>query len=214
MSTERRPRDAYLTLQEVGRQPRFFPLAKPITRIGRATDNDIVLDDPRISRLHAEVKRNGHRFEVDDARSRNGTFVNGMGVPVGQARVLVSGDRVSVGGFQLTFYDPASTVVADSNPGIVLEDRTGEVRVSGQLLSLTPKEYVLLRMLLAQPGAVCGREDIALLVWPEYGGQVADYNIDNLVARLRQKIEREARSTARIISVKKRGYRLVLEETR
>jgi pSer/pThr/pTyr-binding forkhead associated (FHA) protein len=201
-------------MEEVGAQPRFFPLSKPVVRIGRATDNDIVLDDPRVSRLHAEVKRNGHRFEVDDARSRNGTYVNGMGVLAGQGRVLASGDRLSVGGFHLTFHDPASTVVADSNPGIVLEDRTGEVRVGAQLISLTPKEYVLLRMLLAQPGAVCGREDIARVVWPEYGGQIADYNIDNLVARLRQKIEREARSTARIISVKKRGYRLIVEESR
>ncbi len=201
-------------MEETGRAPRFFPLTKAVIRIGRASDNDIILDDPRVSRLHAEVRRNGHRFEVEDAQSRNGTFVNGVGVQVGGTRTLVSGDRVSVGGFNLSFHDPASTVVADSNPGVVLEDRTGEVRVGGQLLALTPKEYVLLRMLLAQPGAVCGRDDIARLVWPEYAGQVADYNIDNLVARLRQKIEREARSGARIISVKKRGYRLILEESR
>jgi pSer/pThr/pTyr-binding forkhead associated (FHA) protein len=200
-------------MDEAGRGARFFALAKPITRIGRAADNDIVLDDPRVSRLHAEVRRNGHRFEVDDIHSRNGTFVNGVGIPPGDPRSMATGDRILVGGFYLSFHDPASTVVADSNPGIVLEDRTGEVRVGGQLVALTPKEYVLLRMLLSQPGNVCGRDDIARLVWPEYAGQVADYNIDNLVARLRQKIERDQHSSARIVSVKKRGYRLLLGDT-
>jgi DNA-binding response OmpR family regulator len=211
---EQRPRDPYLVREDAGRPPHFFPLAKQVTRIGRAADNDIVLDDPRVSRLHAEVMRHGHRFVVEDARSRNGTFVNGVGVPPGEQRPLVSGDRLMVGGFYLGFRDPASTVVTDSNPGLVLEDRTGEVHIGGRLVSLTPKEYVLLRLLIGQAGTVYARDDIARVVWPEFDGQVADYNIDNLVARLRQKIERDPNASARIVSVKKRGYRLMLGEAR
>jgi pSer/pThr/pTyr-binding forkhead associated (FHA) protein len=196
---DQRPREPYLVLEEAGRGRRFFALAKPLVKIGRANDNDIVLDDPRVSRLHAYVKRSTHRFMVEDASSRNGTFVNGVGVAPGDQRVLVSGDRLMVGGFYLSFQDPASTVVSDKNPGVVLEDRTGEVRVGGQSVALTPKEYVLLRMLMNQPGAVCARDEIAQVVWPEYEGQIADYNIDNLVARLRQKIERGPHASARIV---------------
>ena len=106
-------------------------------RAGERTDLELVLEPARFTtlrfrlpdgvavpeRVRAEVRRNGHRYEVEDARSRNGTFVNGVGVQQGEARLLVSGDRLLVGGFFLNFHDPASTVVADSSPGLVLDDR-------------------------------------------------------------------------------------------
>jgi DNA-binding response OmpR family regulator len=149
---------------------------------------------------------------VEDAGSRNGTVVNGVGLQSGDRRVLVSGDRLLFGGFLLSFYDPASTSVADNNAGVVLDERANEVRIGGEQVALTPKEYVLLRLLLTVPGAVVARDDIARVVWPEFSGQVADYNIDNLIARLRQKVERDSGSLARIVSVKKRGYRLLLGE--
>src|SRR5438128_1917995 len=41
MARDQRPRDPYLALEEPGRAPRFFPLSKPVIRIGRAGDNDI-----------------------------------------------------------------------------------------------------------------------------------------------------------------------------
>ena len=81
-------------------------------------------------------------------------------------------------------------------------------------LGVTPKEFTLLRMMTEKPGIICERDEIARAVWPEYEGQVADYQIDNLVARVRHKVERRARAGVRIIAVKKRGYRLVLSDQR
>src|SRR6202011_4874393 len=99
-----------------------------------------------------------------------------------------SGDVVTIGEFRLQFHDPASTAIAEVAQGLAFNDSLAEVRIGGELVNLPPKEYVLLRLLMERPGQVCGREEIARGVWPEYEGQVADYNIDNLVTRLRHKI--------------------------
>jgi ABC-type multidrug transport system ATPase subunit len=50
-------------------------------KIGRAADNDIVVDnDLRVSNYHAELRSSGGRYEIVDVGSRNGTFVNGQRV--------------------------------------------------------------------------------------------------------------------------------------
>jgi transcriptional regulator with GAF, ATPase, and Fis domain len=64
-------------------------------RLGRvAGDVDLVLDDPRLSRVHARFARAGLVVEVQDLGSRNGTFVNGERV---ERRALGLGDVVRVG---------------------------------------------------------------------------------------------------------------------
>jgi ABC-type multidrug transport system ATPase subunit len=65
-------------------------------RIGRATDNDLELDDVRISRHHAEVRaRAGGGYEVVDLRSSNGTFLNGARV---SEHAIHDGDYIGIGG--------------------------------------------------------------------------------------------------------------------
>jgi pSer/pThr/pTyr-binding forkhead associated (FHA) protein len=63
--------------------------------IGRATDCDRVVDEPTVSRHHAELRRDGGRWLLRDLGSRNGTRVNGMLVlePV----EVRPGDRVALG---------------------------------------------------------------------------------------------------------------------
>jgi hypothetical protein len=63
--------------------------------VGRAVDNDLVLDDPSLSRKHAKLRRlGGGRLEVEDANSANGTYVNGR--KVGRAQ-LGPGDTLRFG---------------------------------------------------------------------------------------------------------------------
>lgn len=76
-----------------------FPLADSPVMIGRGLDNDIVLDDARVSRRHAQLWNNGGQFAVLDQGSTNGTFVNG--VPVTGTHPLKSGDILSLGGLEL-----------------------------------------------------------------------------------------------------------------
>lgn len=68
-----------------------------VVRIGRAPDNDIVLDanhDREASGHHAELRREGNAWIVVDLGSRNGTFVGGERV---ERRQLVSGDEIALG---------------------------------------------------------------------------------------------------------------------
>lgn len=72
-----------------------FELAPEVTTVGRGRGVDIALDDPSVSRLHAELVRRGEHVYVSDlGLSTNGTRVNGR--PVGR-RTLVEGDVLSFG---------------------------------------------------------------------------------------------------------------------
>lgn len=79
---------------------RSFAVSKTLLTVGRGLDNDLVIDDARVSRHHAQVVfRHGH-YLLRDLRSTNGTFVNNQPV---EAVVLAPGDLISFGGFEILF---------------------------------------------------------------------------------------------------------------
>jgi len=63
--------------------------------IGRAQDNDVVLDDPQVSRHHAQVVRRGNQIIVEDLGSTNGTLVNGRHIT--GPHVLQPTETIAVG---------------------------------------------------------------------------------------------------------------------
>ena len=82
----------HLRLEETGE---VFPFGGDVTTVGRGGGVDISIDDPSVSRLHAEIVRRGDHVYVSDlGLSMNGTRVNGR--PVGR-RVLTDGDVLSFG---------------------------------------------------------------------------------------------------------------------
>jgi len=78
-------------------------IGSQVVTIGRLPECAVVLDDPNVSRRHAQVRREGDAVFVVDLGSTNGTRVNG--VPVREHR-LVAGDVISVGTTALRF-EPA-----------------------------------------------------------------------------------------------------------
>jgi len=62
--------------------------------IGRSNDAAIFLDDPEVSRKHAQIRQDGAQFVLEDFQSRNGTLVNG--IPVDK-RTLAFGDKIQLG---------------------------------------------------------------------------------------------------------------------
>lgn len=68
--------------------------------IGRLPECTVVLNDPNVSRRHAEVRRRGSEVVVVDLESTNGTRVNGLPV---REQVLHDGDEVTVGTSSLRF---------------------------------------------------------------------------------------------------------------
>ena len=90
-------KDKVLKEVHVGREPLC---------IGRDPSNQLRLDNPAVSRFHAEVYRQGYPYFVEDKKSTNGTFVNEM--PVSWKTGLKDGDRITVGKHTLVFsLDPA-----------------------------------------------------------------------------------------------------------
>jgi pSer/pThr/pTyr-binding forkhead associated (FHA) protein len=76
-------------------------LEKPVIRIGRALDNDIVLQDASVSRHHAEIERRDGVFLMRDLGSQNGTWVADNRIT--EVR-LTPGDHLRIGDAAFTFH--------------------------------------------------------------------------------------------------------------
>ncbi len=73
---------------------------KGVLRIGRAADNDVVLDAPGVSRRHAQLEySNGNQPVISDLGSTNGTFVGGDALR--SPRQLQTTDWITIGGYLL-----------------------------------------------------------------------------------------------------------------
>jgi pSer/pThr/pTyr-binding forkhead associated (FHA) protein len=68
--------------------------------IGRAEDNDVVIDDSSVSHQHAIVERRGHDFIVRDTKSQNGVWLGRERI---ESRLLANGDAFSVGRARIVF---------------------------------------------------------------------------------------------------------------
>ena len=91
-----------------------LPVHSPvhIVTLGRATDSDVVIPDPSVSRRHALMKRRGDGvFLMLDAGSSNGTTVNGASVLArgqGPPTEVKPGDNVRLGRVECTFIDASA----------------------------------------------------------------------------------------------------------
>lgn len=77
-----------------------YLLNKPSSNIGRHSDNDIVLKDPRISRLHAQLILNESEIFIQDMNSKNGIFNGENQVDL---HALQPGDVITIASYELTF---------------------------------------------------------------------------------------------------------------
>lgn len=79
---------------------RFALRAGASTRLGRALDNDIVINHSSVSRHHASIESSNGAFELRDLQSQNGTFVSDERVT--QKRIA-DGDSIRLGQAPFTF---------------------------------------------------------------------------------------------------------------
>ena len=93
-------RRAYLLVSTRGSRPVQFDLGGPLIGIGRASDNDVIVDDPMVSRHHCQLKLQHGAYGFADLGSRNGSTVNGQ--PVSQI-ALGPGDIIRVGDTEIEF---------------------------------------------------------------------------------------------------------------
>lgn len=90
------PENAFLIVEGV----KVHPLTEPVVNIGRRLENQLVIDDPRVSRNHAQLRAIKGRFVLFDLNSTGGTFVNGQRT---SQTVLYPGDVISLAGVALIF---------------------------------------------------------------------------------------------------------------
>lgn len=77
-----------------------YPLVGPVINIGRRGDNHLMIEDPRVSRAHAQIRLIRGDWVVFDLNSTGGTLINGL--PVRQ-HTLRPGDVISLAGVALVY---------------------------------------------------------------------------------------------------------------
>ena len=90
-----------------------------LTNMGRKMDNHIVLNDPRVSRNHAQIREVDQHFILLDLNSTGGTMVNGKKV---SKSVLYSGDTISLAGLEVKFVQDTPRMISKAM------ERTGPLR--------------------------------------------------------------------------------------
>lgn len=128
-----------------GRQYRR-PLPVGDTVIGRAPVCDLAIDDPSISRRHAQIRVFGEHCRLTDLGGRNGTFVNGVAVTEGELR---EGDSIILGRFELRLEKTVRADVQLSDQHSLIESagtvyrRIDEPSASGAARSAVDAERLL-----------------------------------------------------------------------
>ncbi|HEV7798666.1 MAG TPA: SpoIIE family protein phosphatase [Pyrinomonadaceae bacterium] len=123
------------------RAPDRFPLGRLRITLGRSARNDLCIPDPFASRVHAEVRREGEEYYLQDLGSANGTLYNGGNV---EGTVpLTSGGRIQIGETEIVFDDGTyhssmgATMITDNSstslPEATIALASGDRTTSGLL---------------------------------------------------------------------------------
>ena len=89
-----------IRLPQAGQQ--IYRIEKPIINIGRQLSNDIIVEDKRVSRYHAQIKyQPDGQFAIFDLGSTNGITINNT--PHMRQHVLRNGDRFTIGSYDFYF---------------------------------------------------------------------------------------------------------------
>ncbi|HSE26367.1 MAG TPA: GAF domain-containing protein, partial [Pyrinomonadaceae bacterium] len=123
------------------RAPDHFPLGRLRITIGRSARNDLCIPDPFASRVHAEVRREGDEYVLQDLGSANGTLYNGSNVE--GVIHLTSGGRIQIGETEIIFDDGSynssmgATMITDNSAASLPESTialaSGDRTTSGLL---------------------------------------------------------------------------------
>ncbi|MBN1178061.1 MAG: DUF3662 domain-containing protein [Anaerolineae bacterium] len=107
---------------------RHVALSEPVISLGRALDNDVIIEDGRVSRHHAQLRRRYGRYILYDVGSSGGTTINGY--PVEEC-VLHPGDVISFAGAEVIYGEDAPGAPApasEDTPTLRLGNASVDVR--------------------------------------------------------------------------------------
>ncbi len=90
------PSGAFLIIDGQG----HFPLDRPVVNVGRRLDNQLIIDDPHVSRTHAQLRVRDGRFVLFDLGSTAGTQVNGHRI---KQHTLLPGDVITIADVRIVY---------------------------------------------------------------------------------------------------------------
>ncbi len=141
------------------RAPDRFPLGRLRITLGRSARNDLCIPDPFASRVHAEVRREGEEYYLQDLGSANGTLYNGGSVE--GTVTLTAGGRIQIGETEIVFDDGTyhssmgATMITDNSshslPEATIALASGDRTTSGLLEAIegarsNPEQSVVARV--------------------------------------------------------------------
>ena len=138
----------------------FFLAPGEETTIGRATDNRIILNDDRCSRLHAAVTWQGDGWYLRDLASRNGTVLNGRRVT--DEVKLADGDQIQIGHAILQFRVAKLDASADNSEMIseslaaALGGAAKQTELTSHLIRVNDENKILRSLLELEEGGAGG----------------------------------------------------------
>jgi predicted component of type VI protein secretion system len=97
-----------LIMTEGPNEGQVYVLEGMICTLGRTPDNTIVIDSPRISRHHAQIRLLPNKATLEDMGSTNGTFVNGR--QISGPHPLTHGDKITLADFASFRYEIEDTM--------------------------------------------------------------------------------------------------------
>jgi hypothetical protein len=100
MFSESQPASASLNTYLILRNEDIFPINQPVVNIGRRPENQLILEDLRVSRDHAQIRKIQGQHVLFDLNSTGGTFVNGKRI---SQYTLRTGDVISFAGVTVIF---------------------------------------------------------------------------------------------------------------
>ncbi len=97
---------------------RNYEFTKAAATVGRETENEIVLDDLRVSRHHLLFQLEQDILRVTDLNSGNGTFLNSQRMEIHTALRLKEGDRVKLGSTEIEILDVETARLTQADQGL------------------------------------------------------------------------------------------------
>lgn len=156
------------TIEVVGGQAnqKVFTLGREKIKIGRSKFNDVVLDDEKVSRSHAEIYFEEGYYVIEDLNSTNGVQVNDQLI---HKMLLKSGDRLTLGDTVLVF--------TQKEPEISLGDKVSFINKSDLLNWLDQETKILLAQNLVvrffpQNAVILARNTLVESMYFLYTGEI------------------------------------------
>ena len=109
-------------------QGRHFALKEKSALIGRGSTNDIQINESSVSRKHAKIFKDGDKYFIEDLRSKNGTWINGNAVEIGERLEVQEGIPIALGNILISLGKRCSSDCLPSQYSINLSHLGDEVK--------------------------------------------------------------------------------------